>query len=197
MYQILRGAYSDICVFNTAKTFLIAVTVTEDRKMFILALITIFTGVQCVRLASDINIMIAENSGDHLSYHKADKMNTYSNIPGNIKIDLFIDPENGTFSPTALGVYFWTSANYPDAQIYYTLNGSRPGLGSLKLNSSSPYIEVLTPMNRVYAIVRAIAAYFDTSRQVWYRSKEIIREYRVESGARPHRFEFNNPHHHF
>ena len=124
------------------------------------------------------------NSDSSYTYHSSE-----AKFPGAIDISLFIDPPNGTFSPSSLGVFLWTVSDY-HPQIYYSINGSAPTLGSNTINASTPYVQLANdPLITVthWITIRAVAAYFDPTLLVWHRSAELVSKYRVESGPRAHR----------
>ena len=102
-----------------------------------------------------------------------------------IGLDLLIDPPDGHFSPTALGVFLRASS--PDALIYYTLDGTAPHLSSKTITSSAPYLHVDTPfLAGRYRRLRAVAAEIRIDGE-WHRSEEYDRTYIVEATDRPNR----------
>ena len=103
-----------------------------------------------------------------------------------IGLELLIDPPDGHFSPTALGVFLRSSS--PDALIYYTLDGTAPTLASATITSSSPYLHVDTPfLAGRYRRLRAVAAEIRIDGE-WHRSVEYDRTYIVEATDRPNRY---------
>lgn len=103
-----------------------------------------------------------------------------------IGLDLLIDPPDGHFSPTALGVFLRASS--PDALIYYTLDGTAPHLSSKTITSTAPYLHVDTPfLAGRYRRLRAVAAEIRIDGE-WHRSEEYDRTYIVEATDRPNRY---------
>lgn len=133
--------------------------------------------------------IIDESSQDRRLQSTADT--PIVNQVGSASINLYIYPDDGFFSPTALGVFM--RAETAEAKVYYTIDGDSPTLSSRFLTYDSPYLHIDTPYltgrNRT---VRAVAAYFWIDGNL-YRSEEVVRHYIVEAAARPHSYGFLIP----
>ena len=152
----------------------------------------IFGNVASIFIPDEVVVDTSDIEVPHRQLQLKDHIHSYGNIPGYSTISLFVDPPNGTFSATALGVYVWIeSSNTKDvllSNIYYSINGSEPTLSSQSVNSSNPYIELTcSSLTNNLIVFRAIAARYDSDLQVWYRSNEIVRYYYIESDQRKYR----------
>ncbi len=105
-------------------------------------------------------------------------------------LQLYIDPPEGHFSPTALGVFMrcispkGESAN---ARVYYTLDDTEPTKFSTYTTYDHPYVHVDTPFKvgrarKIRAICTEKAIDGNT-----YRSELITRHYIIEGSSRPNR----------
>ncbi|RYH14860.1 hypothetical protein EON65_32820 [archaeon] len=97
--------------------------------------------------------------------------------------ELFHDPPNGHFSPTALGVFVWS--NLDGVKIYYEDSNTSPTIGSSYATKASPYIELDTPFkgsrNRTLTL---IGIYTDSDGRL-FKSQQLTLKYFVEASARP------------
>lgn len=111
--------------------------------------------------------------------------------PANNPLELLIDPPEGYFSHTALGVFMRCISSRGDShntRVYYTIDGDEPSRGSPFTTYQHPYVHIDTPFrvgrSRVF---QAIC----TERSVdgnTYRSELITRHYTVEGDIRPERY---------
>lgn len=106
---------------------------------------------------------------------------------------LIYDPPEHHFSPTALGVYVQV-VDYPDAKVYYALDGSYPTLSSPYATFRSPYIQIDTPYSfpreRNLTIVGIVV---DDVLGGTVRTKEYHLHYFVEGRNRPYSYGFFVP----
>lgn len=141
----------------------------------------------------DGNLDVFEGIRDHHHYDRAHILRRMS-LPkeNNPSILLIVDPPNGTVSMTSLGVYLW--ASNPNAQIYYTLNGSEPSLYGLSINRTNPYIQLdCASTTPIQTYLRAIALAYNSDTSYWYSSNEIFVQYMIESDQRPYSYGFFVP----
>eukprot|EP01041_Mallomonas_annulata_P005612 gene5612-11329_t len=145
-----------------------------------------------IRIIDDELSVTADISGDSLGHLSTSyKITPEARISGINSIKLYIDPPNGTFSPTALGAYLWT--NDPHAQIFYSINGSSPNLGSRAINASMPYLHLESPAQGTWLNLRAMAARYDRDFNQYYISDEISIWYQIESNQRRYSFAYFIP----
>lgn len=106
-----------------------------------------------------------------------------TNASKRVELDLLVDPPDGYFSPSALGVFLRCTS--PGARVYWTLDGTTPTRLSAYTTYDEPYVHINTPFRAGrYRILRAVAT------ETWidgflYRSPEVTRNYIVEASDRP------------
>jgi hypothetical protein len=106
-----------------------------------------------------------------------------TNASKRVELDLLVDPPEGFFSPSALGVFLRCTS--PGARVFWTLDGTAPTRLSSYTTYEEPYVHINTPFRAGrYRILRAVAT------ETWidgflYRSPEITRHYIVEASERP------------
>ena len=114
-----------------------------------------------------------------------------SSLSTRVTFSLFVEPGNGTFSPSALTVF--ARCSDPVAKIYYTLDGTAPTLQSQYLTYDTPYIGIYTPFGAYRTRrLRIICAILAVDSQ-YTLSPEIKNDYYVENTDRPGSFGYLVP----
>jgi hypothetical protein len=118
---------------------------------------------------------------------------TQSLLSEAFRLDLYIDPPEGFFSSTALGVFMRCISQKgvsADTKVYYTLDDTEPTKYSPFTTYEQPYVHIITPF-RVgrYRLINAVCIEKSIDGNT-YRSTVITRHYVIEGAARPLRYEY-------
>jgi hypothetical protein len=116
--------------------------------------------------------------------------------PTNNPLELYIDPPEGFFSSTALGVFMRCISSKGDSEntkVYYTIDGDEPTRGSSFTTYEFPYVHLDTPFkigrSRVFKAVCTEKSIDGNT----YRSELITRHYTIEGASRPDSYGFLVP----
>lgn len=148
---------------------------------------------------------VEENSGPGRRLQTTTPITELTNDPDRMDMELFIEPGNGTFSPTGARIhcatliclteFFFTAlsvfvrASDPKASIHYTLDGTAPTLDSPSATFDAPYIHIDTPFGADRRrVLRAIGVVLEVDSE-YTISDEVQNHYYVEATDRPDRYQ--------
>lgn len=116
---------------------------------------------------------------------------TQSILSDSYPLKLYIDPPEGYFSPTALGVFMRcisVKGTSTETKVYYTVDGDEPTKIDSYTTYQEPYVHIITPYqvgrSRVFKAV-CIEKGIDGNT---YRSELLTRHYTIEAASRPSRY---------
>lgn len=117
-----------------------------------------------------------------------DSISVYN--PATNPLQLYIDPPEGYFASTALGVFMRCispKGESENTRVYYTIDGDEPTKQSPFTTYQYPYVHIDTPFRVGRSrIFKALC----TERSIdgnTYRSELITRHYTIEASSRPNR----------